>query len=116
MQKEDKDLLKINEESESEGEGEGNDEAEGKEGEKGETKPETKSQKHRTLKQKERIVYAPFSNLGFLNYEKTGGYINIPDKYVFYTRKDKIDKFDEEKPENEENVITTIYHYIIYKT
>lgn len=47
-----------------------------------------KKKKLRTLTQKERIIYAPNSNLGFLNYEKTGGYITIPDEYVLYTRKE----------------------------
>ena len=34
----------------------------------------------RTLKDKEKIIYAPFSNIGALNFEKTTGYITIPDK------------------------------------
>ena len=40
----------------------------------------------RTLKDKEKIIYAPFSNIGALNFEKTTGYITIPDKQVIYTR------------------------------
>ena len=40
----------------------------------------------RTLKDKEKIIYAPFSNLGALNFEKSTGYITIPDKQVIYTR------------------------------
>ena len=39
-----------------------------------------------TLKDKEKIIYAPFSNLGALNFEKSTGYITIPDKQVIYTR------------------------------
>ena len=31
-------------------------------------------------------MYAPFSNVGSLNFEKTTGYITIPDKQVIYTR------------------------------
>lgn len=33
----------------------------------------------RTLKDKDKAVYAPFSNLGSLNFEKATGYITIPD-------------------------------------
>ena len=40
----------------------------------------------RTLKDKEKVVYAPFSNIGALNFEKATGYITIPDKQVIYTR------------------------------
>jgi len=39
----------------------------------------TKKEK-RTLKRTERAIYAPFSNLGFLNFEGTSGYITIPEK------------------------------------
>ena len=36
--------------------------------------------KKRTLKDKEKVLYAPFSNLGSMNFEKsTGAYITIPD-------------------------------------
>jgi hypothetical protein len=38
------------------------------------------------LKDKERVLYAPFSNIGAMNFEKTTGYITIPDKYVVYTK------------------------------
>jgi len=41
---------------------------------------------NRTLKDKEKILYAPFSNIGTLNFEKSTGYITIPDKQVVYTR------------------------------
>jgi uncharacterized protein involved in tellurium resistance len=40
----------------------------------------------RTLKDREKVLYAPFSNIGALNFEKTTGYITIPDKQVIYTR------------------------------
>lgn len=40
----------------------------------------------RTLKDKEKVLYAPFSNVGALNFEKSTGYITIPDKQVIYTR------------------------------
>ena len=42
--------------------------------------------KKRTLKDKERVLYAPFSNVGAMNFEKTTGYITIPDQYVVYTK------------------------------
>ena len=37
------------------------------------------SKKLRTLKDKEKVLYAPFSNIGALNFEKSTGYITIPD-------------------------------------
>lgn len=42
--------------------------------------------KRRTLKDKERVIYAPFSSLGALNFDKTSGYITIPDKYVIFSK------------------------------
>ena len=48
----------------------------------------------RTLKDKDRIVYAPFSNIGSLNFEKSSGYITIPDSQVIYTRVGKEDDED----------------------
>ena len=44
------------------------------------------------MKDKERIVYAPFSSLGALNFDKTSGYISIPDKYVVFTKTDEVDQ------------------------
>ena len=44
-----------------------------------------KKKKRRTLSQKERILYAPMSNLDFASIDHSNGYITIPDKYVFYT-------------------------------
>lgn len=40
----------------------------------------------RTLKDKEKVLYAPFSNIGALNFDKSSGYITIPDSQVIYTR------------------------------
>jgi hypothetical protein len=51
-----------------------------------------KSQKKRNLKDKERVLYAPYTNIGCVNFEKTTGYINIPDINVVYTRIDDEDK------------------------
>jgi hypothetical protein len=45
-----------------------------------------KQRTNRNLKDKEKIIYAPFSNIGTLNFEKSTGYITIPDKQVVYTR------------------------------
>ena len=42
--------------------------------------------KKRNLKDKERVLYAPYTNIGAVNFEKTTGYINIPDKNVVFTR------------------------------
>jgi hypothetical protein len=38
------------------------------------------------LKDKEKVLYAPNSNIGALNFEKSTGYITIPDNQVVYTR------------------------------
>ena len=40
----------------------------------------------RTLKDREKVLYAPFSNVGALNFDKSTGYITIPDSQVIYTR------------------------------
>lgn len=32
------------------------------------------------------MLYAPFCNIGAMNFEKTTGYITIPDQYVVYTK------------------------------
>lgn len=45
-----------------------------------------KIKRKRTLKDRERSLYAPFSNIGAMNFENTTGYITIPDKYVVYTK------------------------------
>jgi len=42
--------------------------------------------KKRSLKDKERVLYAPFCNIGAMNFEKATGYITIPDQYVVYTK------------------------------
>ncbi|EGR32753.1 hypothetical protein IMG5_071660 [Ichthyophthirius multifiliis] len=64
--------------------------------ENGNQQKKKKKKRKRTLKQQEKIVYAPFSNLGFLNYEKSGGYITIPDEHVVFTKKQKKEQFDQE--------------------
>lgn len=51
-----------------------------------------KSAKKRNLKDKERVLYAPYTNIGAMNFEKTTGYINIPDQNVVYTRIDEDDE------------------------
>jgi hypothetical protein len=38
------------------------------------------------LKDKEKVLFAPFSNIGAMNFENTTGYITIPDQYVVYTK------------------------------
>lgn len=42
--------------------------------------------KKRNLKDKEKVLYAPYTNIGNVNFESTAGYINIPDQNVVYTR------------------------------
>lgn len=55
----------------------------------------SKPKKRRTLKQTERLIYAPQSNLGFLNYDKNSGYITIPDNHVMFTKieEERVDEF-----------------------
>lgn len=51
-------------------------------------------------------MYAPHCSLGFMNYDKSGEFISIPDNYVVYTKKDKAEPVDasenEEEPSNQE--------------
>jgi len=44
------------------------------------------------LKDKEKVLYAPYSNIGSLNFENSTGYITIPDKNVIYTRIEEDEK------------------------
>jgi len=53
-----------------------------------------KKKKRRTLSQKERVLYAPMSNLDFASIDHSNGYITIPDKYVYYTDMPGIQKQD----------------------
>ena len=39
----------------------------------------TKKKGSRTLKDKERVLYAPFCNIGAMNFETSTGYITIPE-------------------------------------
>lgn len=48
------------------------------------TTGQTKKLRH--LKDKEKVLYAPNSNIGALNFDKSSGYITIPDNQVVYTR------------------------------
>jgi hypothetical protein len=41
--------------------------------------------KHRTLKKQDRVIYAPMTNLGFMSFEASGGFITIPDANVIFT-------------------------------
>ena len=50
-----------------------------------------KPKKKRNLKDKEKVLYAPYTNIGAVNFENTTGYINIPDQNVVYTRLDEED-------------------------
>ena len=43
------------------------------------------------MKDKERVLYAPYTNIGSMNFENTTGYINIPEKNVVFTRIDEED-------------------------
>jgi hypothetical protein len=56
----------------------------------------TKAKKHRTLKSNERTIYAPMTNLGALSYDKEGSYVNIPDRFVIFTRESQRLKTEDE--------------------
>jgi ribosome biogenesis protein BMS1 len=47
---------------------------------------EVKGKKKRTLKQKEKFLYAPYCNINSLEYDRNAGYITIPDKFVTFTK------------------------------
>ena len=49
----------------------------------------------RTLKKKDKVIYAPMTNLGFMNFESTGGFITIPDKNVVFTDVKKLEALGE---------------------
>lgn len=53
---------------------------------------EGKKKKKRNLRDKERVLYAPYSNVGQINLDNADGYINIPDNNVIYTRIDEENK------------------------
>lgn len=56
----------------------------------------TKAKKHRTLKSNERTIYAPMTNLGALSHDKEGSYVNIPDRFVVFTRESQRLKTEDE--------------------
>ena len=45
-----------------------------------------KKKTHRTLKQKEKALYAPSSNVGKLKYDESTGYLNLPERYVMFSK------------------------------
>ncbi len=47
---------------------------------------ELKGRKKRSLKQKEKVLYAPYCNINTLEYDRNAGYINIPDRFVAFTK------------------------------
>lgn len=50
-----------------------------------------KKSKKRNLKDKERVLYAPYTNIGSMNFDKQTGYITIPEENVIFTRTDEND-------------------------
>ena len=50
-----------------------------------------KKSKKRNLKDKERVLYAPYTNIGSMNFDKQTGYITIPEENVVFTRTDEND-------------------------
>jgi ribosome biogenesis protein BMS1 len=47
---------------------------------------EVKGKKKRTLKQKEKFLYAPYCNVNTIEYDRNAGYITIPDRFVAFTK------------------------------
>ena len=47
---------------------------------------EKNGKKKRTLKQKDKNLYAPYCNVNSLEYDRNSGYINIPEKYITFTK------------------------------
>jgi ribosome biogenesis protein BMS1 len=47
---------------------------------------EVKGKKKRTLKEKEKFLYAPYCNINSLEYDRNAGYITIPDRFVAFTK------------------------------
>jgi ribosome biogenesis protein BMS1 len=47
---------------------------------------EVKGRKKRTLKQKEKFLYAPYCNINSLEYDRNAGYITIPERFVTFTK------------------------------
>lgn len=47
--------------------------------------PHTGKKGHRTLKDKERALYAPNCSIGTVQFDKSTGYLNLPDRYVVFT-------------------------------
>lgn len=56
-----------------------------------------KKKTHRTLNQKEKALYAPSSNVGVLKYDDATGYLNLPDRYVMFSKKEgeNVEEFTE---------------------
>ena len=55
--------------------------------------------KRRSLDDRERLIYAPMSDVGRLLYDKDAMYVNIPDHVVNFTRPEAVDG-DDAGPEN----------------
>ncbi len=50
-----------------------------------------KKSKKRHLKDKERVLYASYTNVGSMNFDKSTGYITIPEENVIFTRTNEND-------------------------
>lgn len=73
-----------------------------------EDKPKIK--KKRTLKQNEKLIYAPHSDLNALNFDKSGGYITIPEEHIVFTKIEKPSK--REKLMNILENVRFLYNYL----
>ena len=65
------------------------------EGEEENEKEKAKPRKKRTLKQNEKLIYAPFADINALNFDKSGGYITIPQEHIVFTKIEKPSKREE---------------------
>lgn len=45
----------------------------------------------RSLRKREKLLYAPMNDIGLLLFDDTGDYINIPDKHVVFTEREGVD-------------------------
>lgn len=100
------DLLEIKEQGNGNGEVVKNDNS-GNDGKK-DIKKVKKNRRNRTLKKREKLIFAPQSNLGLNMFDESGDYVTIPDKYVVFTQKEGQD----EEIENHEGVkIMREMHY-----
>jgi len=58
------------------------------------------------------VLYAPQCHLGFLNFDKSGGFITIPDQYVMFTKREKAELNGDEIEVSNIFVIILLYQIL----